>query len=82
MGTRITSKGQVTIPREVRLAAGIEAGMELDWRYDPVRRAVVGTRSDVRPPSDPNRFERMRGLLRGRMTTDEILALTRGEPDE
>ncbi len=82
MGTRITVKGQVTIPRDVRLAAGIEAGTELEWRYDPIRRAVVGTRHEIEAPADPNRFARLRGLLRGKITTDEVLAMTRGEPEE
>jgi bifunctional DNA-binding transcriptional regulator/antitoxin component of YhaV-PrlF toxin-antitoxin module len=82
MGTRITTKGQVTIPQDVRRIAGMEPGTELNWRYDPIKRALIGTRSDDPGRDDPDRFERLRGLLRGRMTTDEILAWTRGEPDE
>jgi hypothetical protein len=62
--------------------AGIGPGTELDWRYDPVRRVLIGTRREDAGRDDPGRFARLRGILRGRMTTDEILALTRGEPDE
>jgi AbrB family looped-hinge helix DNA binding protein len=36
MTTRVTSKGQVTIPAEIREAAHIAAGTELAWTYDPL----------------------------------------------
>lgn len=40
MGTRVTTKGRVTIPLHIRRAAGISAGAELDWHYDPVSRTI------------------------------------------
>ncbi len=39
---RITSKGQVTIPKQVREQLGIDAGDELDFR-------IEGGRLEVRP---------------------------------
>jgi bifunctional DNA-binding transcriptional regulator/antitoxin component of YhaV-PrlF toxin-antitoxin module len=82
MGTRVTIKGQVTIPRDIRLAAGIDAGTELDWHYDPVTRIIAAERHDTRPAPTQSHFARFRGIARGSMTTDEILELTRGPQEE
>lgn len=82
MGTRVTIKGQVTIPLEIRRAAGIDAGTELDWRYDPVAQTIVAERHEAKPERRTSHFERFRGIARGGMTTDEILELTRGPKEE
>lgn len=72
---RVTSKGQVTIPRAVRERLGIEPGSEVDFQIDDhgarlVRRRASGGRELV---------ERMLGRGTVAMSTDEIMALTRGE---
>ena len=71
---RVTSKGQVTIPQDVRRRLGIEPGAEVDFEIhdDGVRL--------VRRPSGEGAglVAQMRGR-RLRMSTDEILALTRGD---
>lgn len=73
---RVTEKGQVTIPKELRDALGIGAGTEVQFeqRGDEL---VVRKRTDA-----PSRGDRLAARLRGRgdveMTTDEIMALTRG----
>jgi bifunctional DNA-binding transcriptional regulator/antitoxin component of YhaV-PrlF toxin-antitoxin module len=84
MGTRITSKGQVTIPIQIRQAAKLAEGTELEWSYDPLTRQIVATRRGARPRrSGPSPFARLRGSATDRrMTTDEIMALTRGDIDE
>jgi AbrB family looped-hinge helix DNA binding protein len=73
---RITSKGQVTIPQEVRHALGLEPGDEVE--------IVVGEDGEarIRPAKGPrSRGDRIVAALRGRgdvpLTTDEILAMTR-----
>ena len=76
---RITSKGQVTIPADIRERAGLLPNTEVEFIFDgevvQLRRAA-STRK-------PSRGERLVAQLRGRgnvrMTTDEIMALTRGE---
>lgn len=75
---RITSKGQVTIPIGIREAAGLLPGTEVEFVLEngAVRlRPVVGGRD--------GRGERVVRHLRGRgslgLSSDEILALTRGE---
>lgn len=73
---RITSKGQVTIPADVREQAGLLPNTEVEIS---VRRGVVVLRKAKSPP---RRGRRLIALLRGkgtrRMSTDEIMALTRG----
>ena len=75
MGTTVTSKGQVTIPKAVRDLLGIEAGTEVEFRRTEDG-AVVLERSDEKPAR--SFFARFRGLARKGMTTDELMALTRG----
>jgi AbrB family looped-hinge helix DNA binding protein len=78
---RVTSKGQVTIPAHIRERAGLLPNTEVEFSFDgeavQLRRAVHRTRK-------PSRGERLIAHLRAhkgglKMTTDEILALTRGE---
>jgi AbrB family looped-hinge helix DNA binding protein len=76
---RITSKGQVTIPIGIREKAGLLPGTEVDFELagDSVR--IVRANA----PKGETRGQRVVRLLRGsgsgNMTTDEIMALTRGE---
>lgn len=71
---RVTSKGQVTIPQDVRRRLGIEPGSEVDFEVedDVVRLVRRSTGSGAA----------LVAQMRGRripMTTDEIMALTRGD---
>lgn len=76
MGATVTSKGQVTIPKAVRDLLGIEPGTEVEFRRtdDGV---VVLERADTRPGK--SRFEKLRGRAGPGMSTDELMALLRGE---
>jgi antitoxin PrlF len=72
---RVTSKGQVTIPRAVRERLGIEPGGEVNFEIDDCgARLVRGRTSGGR-----ELVERMLGRGTVAMSTDEIMALTRGE---
>lgn len=74
---RITSKGQVTIPQEIRLKAGLlpDTDVEFELRDDGVfLRKVEG-----RARRGQTLIERMRRVSPSiDMSTDEIMALTRG----
>jgi antitoxin PrlF len=72
---RVTSKGQVTIPKDVRKRLGIRPGSEVDFKLDESGARLV--RARTRKGEDA--VERMIGRGTVKMTTDEILALTRGE---
>ncbi len=74
---RITTKGQVTIPQEIREQLGIQPGAEVEFRVEgnvvkliPTKRNVTHGRRIV---------ERLRGKATLRMSTREIMALTRGK---
>jgi len=77
MGTRITSKGQVTIPVDIREAAHAGAGTELEWSYDAVAQRIIATKAKSRVRSRRSRFSVLRGTAGTGMTTEEIMALTR-----
>lgn len=72
---RVTSKGQVTIPKDVRKRLGIRPDSEVDFKLDESGARLV--RARTRKGEDA--VERMIGRGTVKMTTDEILALTRGE---
>ena len=77
MSVRVTRKGQVTIPKPVRDRLGINPGTKVDFELADDGRAFmrrVGGRTAKR-----SRFERMRGTATSGLTTDEIMALTRGD---
>ena len=73
---RITSKGQVTIPIEIREKMGLLPDTEVEFRI--TGKTVVLKK--VGAPSKRSRdlINRMRRKATFKMTTDEILALTRG----
>lgn len=73
---KVTEKGQVTIPKELRDALGIGAGTEVEFER---RKDTIIVRKSVRGPSRGHQLaERLKGRGDVAMTTDEILALTRG----
>ena len=79
MTTTVTSKGQVTIPKPVRDLLGIAAGTAVEFELAPDGRVVL-IRAGAKGERPPSRFERLRGAAgRGGMSTEEIMALTRGD---
>lgn len=79
MGYALTSKGQVTIPKRIRESLGVRPGEAVNFRLNDQGETVI-EKADPEAPSD-DRFAKWRGVWKGGMTTDEIMALTRGEPD-
>ena len=71
---RVTSKGQVTIPQDVRRRLGIEPGTEVDFEV-----ADDGVRLVRRTPGTGEALVRKMRGRRLSLSTDEILALTRGD---
>jgi AbrB family looped-hinge helix DNA binding protein len=75
---RITSKGQVTIPIEIRERLGLLPHTEV--RFEVEGNAVRILREEKPAGSRGQRLlERMRGRATARLSTEEIMALTRGE---
>jgi AbrB family looped-hinge helix DNA binding protein len=76
---RVTSKGQVTIPQEIRNHLGLLPHTQVEFELAGDHARIRKTR---RPASESLRGRFAREVLLGtadtRMSTDEILALTRG----
>jgi len=80
MATLVTSKGQVTIPKAVRDLMGIKPGSAVSFELDGEGRVIL-TRAG-RPGQRkrrPSRFERALGSAGPGMSTDELMALLRGD---
>ena len=78
---RITSKGQVTIPQDIREAAELLPNTEVEFKYDGDVVSIVKAADAKRATRGARIVENLRTHGKGvRMTTDEIMALTRGEP--
>jgi len=73
---RVTSKGQVTIPQHIREKLGIAPYSEVDFVEDA--NGVYIVKKDI-PQRHENIFDKLRGTATVRMTTDDIMALTREE---
>lgn len=72
---RVTSKGQVTIPQDVRRRLGIEPGSEVQFEVDD-----HGVRIVRRSEGEGGAVvAAMRGRGGVTMSTEEIMALTRGD---
>lgn len=76
---RITSKGQVTIPVEIREKAGLLPNTEVEFELDAKGVRIRRARAPLREGRGAAAVGRLRGRATIRMTTDEILALTRPE---
>ena len=80
---RITTKGQVTIPAEIREKAGLLPNTEVDFTYDG--KDSVRLFRAKRPKAKTRGEKLVEKLIEAgrkyprKMTTDEIMALTRGE---
>jgi AbrB family looped-hinge helix DNA binding protein len=74
MAVKITSKGQVTIPQAVRNRLGLLPGSSVEFKVegDAVRMVKVAGGERGR-----SLIARMRGTATSRLTTDQIMALTR-----
>ena len=78
MPTKITSKGQVTVPKTIRDYLGLKTGSAVTFER-------LGSGEIVLRPTKPkaklsvSAFAKLRGRATVRMKTEEIMALTRGD---
>ena len=78
MSTRVTRKGQVTIPKPIRDRLNIKPGNAVDFEL-AADGSIVLVKIGRKPAERRSAFARLRGSAGSGMTTDEIMALTRGE---
>lgn len=79
MITRLSTKGQVTIPQEIRDQAGIGPGsaVDIEFREGEIR---LHPQPDTAPSTGWALVERIRASgVRPLMSTEDLMALTRGE---
>ena len=82
---RVSTKGQVTIPKRLRDRIGIRAGSEVDFSFEGD--AITVRRAKPRNRPGKSRGEKAVEALRGSrtanigMSTDEIMKLLRGDND-
>jgi antitoxin PrlF len=78
MATTVTSKGQVTIPKPVRDHLGIVPGSQITFRRADDGSIIIEKADGTRQPS---RFDKAIGSAGPGLSTDELMALLRGEPE-
>ena len=82
MASTVTSKGQVTIPKPVRDRLNIKPGSAVDFELTKDGRVVLVKAGRKSAAPTRGRFDRLRGSIKSDMTTDEIMALMRGDSAE
>jgi len=73
---RVTTKGQVTIPQHIREKLGITPSTEVDF-VEKGGRIYLVKKKEKKIPT--RKFKKLRGVATVKMTTDEIMALTRAD---
>jgi AbrB family looped-hinge helix DNA binding protein len=74
---RITSKGQVTIPAEIRERLGLLPETEVEFRVEGQAVRLLKAQSRKGRSRGESVVSRLRGTGDIRMSTEQILALTR-----
>jgi AbrB family looped-hinge helix DNA binding protein len=72
---RVTTKGQVTIPLEIRKKLNITPASDVKFIVDENDRVYIEKVKDSE--GGVSRFSKLRGSATVKMSTDEIMALTR-----
>jgi AbrB family looped-hinge helix DNA binding protein len=73
---RVTTKGQVTIPQHIREKLGITPATEVDFIEEKDRVFLVKRKGKK---AATRKFAKLRGIATVKMTTEEIMALTRAD---
>lgn len=74
---RVTTKGQVTIPLHVRQSLGITAKTNVVFVEENGRFYITKANVSDKTADKTVDFSHLRGIADTRMTTDDIMALTR-----
>ena len=78
MATTLTSKGQVTIPKQIRDALDLAPGSSVEFAVNKEGELVIH-KAGARPGREPDRFDAARGRADVKWRTDELMALLRGD---
>ena len=75
---KLSSKGQITIPKQIRDALGLKPGMPVNFAVNSVGEVVIQF-VEPSPKQKPDRFEAARGRADVRWRTQDLMALLKGE---
>lgn len=75
MGYAVTQKGQVTLPKPVRERLGVRPGEEVEFRMNAQGEVVIEKAGGAAPTQ---RVTKWRGFFGPGPSTDQIMAMTRG----
>ena len=78
MPTTLTSKGQVTIPKQIRDALSMLPGCSVDFAVN-TQGDVVIHKVSTRPRQKRDRFDAARGKADVKWRTDDLMALLRSD---
>ena len=80
IGSKLTIKGQVTIPKRLRDYLGLSPGDKVGFEHadDGAVRIVALRKGGEGKGSKPSRFAALRGTRKTGMSTDEIMNRLRG----
>ncbi|MBW2737222.1 MAG: AbrB/MazE/SpoVT family DNA-binding domain-containing protein [Deltaproteobacteria bacterium] len=76
---RITSKGQVTIPQEIRDEMGLLPNTEVEFIVEGNTVRIVKISAQKGESRGHRALRQLRGRARVTMSTEEIMELTRGD---
>ena len=80
--SRMTSKGQVTIPKKIRDYLGLQPGAEVDFTITNDGQIALRNKEHQKKHRE-GRFDEFVGTLDlGGMTTNEFMRLLRGDPSD
>ncbi len=79
MGTAVTVKGQVTIPKKMRDHLDIQPGSIVEFEPAADGRVFIVKKGGRKAKRVPSRFQAVRGTATVKLSTRQIMALTRGE---
>jgi AbrB family looped-hinge helix DNA binding protein len=74
---RITSKGQVTIPIEIREKAGLLPNTEVLFEFDGTSVRILASPTPAKDGRGGLILARLKGSATVKMSTDQIMAATR-----
>jgi AbrB family looped-hinge helix DNA binding protein len=77
---RITSKGQVTIPQAIREQFGLLPSTEVEFVVEGDTVRIVKRKARQGESRGERALRHLRGQASVKMSTEEIMALTRREP--
>lgn len=78
MTTTMTVKGQVTVPKQIREALGLQPGSRLAFAVNREGEVVL-QKADTKLARKSDRFEAARGKADVKWRTKDLMALLRGE---